>query len=159
MMNPGTLLLPLLIAAAVLYPSGRATGAPPTVGAAELAVLVTGLRNGKGKLSVAVFDRALGFPQEDERAVYRRSVELAGRAIPPGGIEVLLPEVEAGRYALIVLHDENGNGKLDKNFLGMPTEGYGVSNDARNRFGPPKFTEAVVEVGATTPRLDVRVHY
>ena len=154
------LLLALSVAAASLHPWGSATaGAPHSVGAAELVVLVTGLRNGKGKLSVALFDRATGFPQEDARAVHRGSVDLAGRTIPEGGIEIVLPGVEAGSYALVVLHDENGNGRLDRNFLGMPTEGYGVSNDARNRFGPPKFAEAVIEIGAAAPRVGVRVHY
>ena len=54
--------------------------------------------------------------------------------------------VEPGEYALTVLHDENGNGKLDTNLLGMPKEGYGVSNNAFRRFGPPRFREAKITV-------------
>jgi len=47
-----------------------------------------------------------------------------------------------GQYAIKVFHDENANGELDINFLGIPKESYGFSNHARGRFGPPPFAEA-----------------
>ena len=49
-----------------------------------------------------------------------------------------LPE---GEYAISIFHDENNNNELDTNFLGIPKEGLGASNDARGHFGPPKYKD------------------
>ena len=59
------------------------------------------------------------------------------------GVETILTfEAPPGTYAVAVHHDANANGAMDSNFLGMPKEGYGVSNDVRSRFRPPRFSEA-----------------
>ena len=56
----------------------------------------------------------------------------------------------AGRYAVSLFHDENGNTRLDANPAGIPTERYGFSRDARGRMGPPAFAEAAIDLGADT---------
>lgn len=63
-----------------------------------------------------------------------------------GKILLKFKEVPAGRYAISAYHDENGNKKFDKNFLGIPTEGYGFSRDVKVRFGPPQFEDAAFEI-------------
>ena len=60
-------------------------------------------------------------------------------------IEIALP---AGDYAFQVFHDLDGNGKMKTNFIGIPKEPTGVSNNAKGRFGPPKFKDAAVTVSA-----------
>jgi uncharacterized protein (DUF2141 family) len=65
-------------------------------------------------------------------------------------LEVLFPGLPPGKYAVSAYADANGNGRLDRNFLGMPSEQYGFSNNARGRFGPPAFAEAAVELGDGT---------
>ncbi|MBY0427835.1 MAG: DUF2141 domain-containing protein, partial [Alphaproteobacteria bacterium] len=50
--------------------------------------------------------------------------------------------VAPGTYAVAVYHDENGNGKMDTNFIGIPKERTGASNDAKGKMGPPKFQDA-----------------
>jgi uncharacterized protein (DUF2141 family) len=55
-----------------------------------------------------------------------------------------------------VVHDENANGKLDTNFVGMPREGVGASNDAKGHMGPPKFNAASFPYAAG--RLDLKIH-
>jgi uncharacterized protein (DUF2141 family) len=50
--------------------------------------------------------------------------------------------VQSGTYALAVIYDENMNGKLDTNWLGIPIEGYGFSNDAKGLFGMPSYSAA-----------------
>jgi uncharacterized protein (DUF2141 family) len=60
---------------------------------------------------------------------------------------VIFGNLEPGRYAAIAFHDENRNGKLDKNFLGVPAEPYGFSNSARGFLGPPTFRDAAVVLG------------
>lgn len=56
----------------------------------------------------------------------------------------------AGRYALSLYHDENGNGKLDTNIAGIPTEHYGFSRDARGHMSPPSFADAAIDLRADT---------
>jgi uncharacterized protein (DUF2141 family) len=62
-------------------------------------------------------------------------------SIPAGAGRFTLPALPRGDYALAVIHDENGNGKLDT-FAGIPREGYGFSRNAPVRFGPPRFAAA-----------------
>ena len=67
-------------------------------------------------------------------------------------------DVAPGEYAISLLHDENGNGKVDK-ALFLPTEGFGFSRDARVRMGPPKFSDAAVDIGAKDRQLTIRMRY
>ena len=55
---------------------------------------------------------------------------------------IVLEEIPEGEYAIAVFHDENTNGKLDTNFLGIPKEQYGFSNHAKGQMKPPKFEDA-----------------
>ena len=71
-------------------------------------------------------------------------------ASPSSDETILSFEVPAGVYAVAVHHDANSNGKLDTNFLGIPKEGYGVSNDVRAVFRAPRFAEARVVVTRDT---------
>ena len=66
--------------------------------------------------------------------------------------------VAPGRYAISVLHDENGNGKADM-ALFMPKEGFGFSRDAPVRFGPPSFNSAAFAVAEASVQLSVRMRY
>ena len=56
--------------------------------------------------------------------------------------------VTAGTYAVSCLHDENNNRKLDKNFFGVPTEGYGVSNNKTYAMSSPKWAESIFTMEA-----------
>jgi uncharacterized protein (DUF2141 family) len=60
---------------------------------------------------------------------------------------VVFSNLEPGRYAAIAFHDENDNGKLDQNFLGVPNEPYGFSNDAQGFLAPPAFDAAAMALG------------
>jgi uncharacterized protein (DUF2141 family) len=75
---------------------------------------------------------------------------------PCGGKGTLPP---AGSYAPVVLHDENMNGKLDTNWLGVPKEGYGFSNDARASVGAPSFDDASFVYHGATLELTISLHY
>ncbi len=67
-----------------------------------------------------------------------------------GTVSVVFKNVQPGEYAISVFHDVNGDGKLDVNFIGMPREGIGASNDASGTFGPPSYEKAKF----TSPRSD-----
>jgi len=99
-----------------------------------LLILVTGLKSTEGQLMVAFYNNATDFPVEEP---YKGSI------IQISGNKELIKfeNIPNGNYAIAALHDINKDGKLDKNIFGIPTEGYGFSNDARDKFGPPSFVQ------------------
>ena len=83
---------------------------------------VSGFKNTRGTLNCRLFTKAADFPDGDGIVTLR--VPITG-----SNTSCSFSIVEPGTYAIAVVHDENGNGKLDKNFVGVPSEGYGVSNN------------------------------
>jgi uncharacterized protein (DUF2141 family) len=116
-------------------------------------VTITGLHSDKGKLYLSIYNSEKGYPK-DPAAAYR----LTNAEIHSGKSTVLLAGIPPGTYAIACYHDENDNGKIDLNFLGIPKEGTGASNDAKGSFGPPKFRDAKFRLGSDTS-LAVRMNY
>jgi uncharacterized protein (DUF2141 family) len=131
--------------------SAPAAGEPPDTG--TLKVRIAGLKNDRGRVAVALFSSAVGFPRS-ERA-FRG--QLAG--IQGGRASVTFPSLRPGTYALAVLHDENQNNEMDFNFLGMPLEGYGFSNDASALFGAPSFESAAFRLLPRPSVLTINARY
>ena len=102
-----------------------------------------------GKVSVAVCDRERFLKD----CAYSASV-----APQPGTTTVTVPNVPPGTWAVLAYQDENDNGKLDRNLIGIPSENYGFSRDAVGRFGPPKFEAAAIEVGSETTVAAIKLH-
>lgn len=96
------------------------------------------MHNQRGQLLIALYDSAEVFP-EDERAT-RSAI------VPATASEHRFEALAPGRWAAAVVHDEDGNGELDTNLVGIPTEGFGFSNGAKARFGPPSFDAASFEL-------------
>lgn len=114
-----------------------ALGFGSALSAQELTLRITSIKQGKGDVLIAVFKGEEGFPNETANAV-----ELL-RATPVNGAATLtIKSLPAGRYAVALFQDTNGDGKLNTNFLGIPKEGYGVSNNAFNTFSVPIFKDA-----------------
>lgn len=117
--------------------------------AATVEVHVTGTAGGKGNVSVAVCDRERFLKQ----CAYSASVPARD-----GETLVSIKEVPAGTWAVLAYQDENANGQLDRNLIGIPSENYGFSRDARGRFGPPSFDDAAIAVKDETVSATVRLH-
>ena len=107
--------------------------------AATLAVTVQGVRSGEGRIVLAVCEEP-AYPAG--HCAFRVTAPAA-----EGSVRITVPDVPPGTYALRAYHDENGNGQLDRNLLGVPWEGFGFGNDAPVRLAPPSFREAAVTVG------------
>jgi len=105
-------------------------------GAGAITIRISGLRNSDGSVSVGLFNAKKGFPGKFDKALEVLTVPASAEPV------VVFYNVPWGAYAVAVRHDENGNGKLDTNFLGMPKEGVGTSNNPRTSFGPPSFKDA-----------------
>lgn len=120
-------------------------------GAADLTVQLHGIRVQTGKISMAIVDGQEGWDG--------KARPVAGEAITPDGDSVVATfrDLAPGHYAVLVTHDENGNGKLDTNLVGMPTEGYGFSNNPRV-MRKPTWDEArfALEGDGATLRIDLR---
>jgi uncharacterized protein (DUF2141 family) len=102
----------------------------------------------QGKIYVWVYDKKDDWLSDRYRT--QKFVTVAGnRQGDRVTLDLLLP---AGEYALSVFQDVNDNGKLERNFIGMPKEPAGLSNNLRPKFGPPKYKDAVfaVTVGTLT---------
>ncbi|MBB5317791.1 DUF2141 domain-containing protein [Tunturibacter empetritectus] len=128
------------------------TGAASSVPAVEnvIHVDVEGLRSSKGQVMCALYSSAEGFPKNGDKALAHTSSPVSnGNGVCD--FRGILP----GRYAIAVYHDENSNGRLDTNFVGMPREGVGASNNAKGHFGPPKFDDAAF--GFTGGRVELKI--
>lgn len=121
--------------------------------AGEVEVQVQGLRNARGLVRLCLTRNPAHFPNcNGDPAAVKRSVA-AGEA---GSIR--LSGVAPGVYALAVIHDENGNGRLDR-FLAIPREGFAFSRNPRIRMGPPSFAEVRFDVAGAPVRQAVRMKY
>jgi len=118
--------------------------------AAEILLEALGAVNDDGVMMFAVYQSADGFNQP-EQAVMRQKIP-----ITEGRATLRLPVDDLpGRFAVAVFHDENADGELNRNVLGIPSERYGFSNNARSMSGPPAFEEALVD--RPTPGTPLRV--
>ena len=119
--------------------------------AATVLATVSEVRNDHGQVLVAVCTRA---------EFLQPHCPWRGRApARPGSVVVRIEGVPPGTYAAQAFHDENGNGVLDRNILGIPEEAMGFSNDAPMRMGPPRFDAAAFAVGPADVSVGFRLRY
>lgn len=135
-----TLLVPLLLGAAPL-------GQPQ-----PLIMALEGLRSTKGQILVCVTRVPRYFPDCSDDPDKRHF------AVAARGGAVTIGNVTPGDYAIAIVHDENGNGKLDT-FAGIPREGVGFSRNPVLRFGAPSFRSASFAVAGAPVEQDIRVKY
>jgi uncharacterized protein (DUF2141 family) len=118
-----------------------------------LIVTITGLLDAQSEVGCALYRSSTGFPMDPAAAVRIK------HPAQPGTVECRFPGLTPGRYAVAVSVDQNKNGKTDKNFVGMPTEPWGVSNNARPKLRAPRFEEAAFSVnpGPEPTRITIQV--
>ncbi|MEX0290091.1 MAG: DUF2141 domain-containing protein [Flavobacteriaceae bacterium] len=107
-----------------------------------LSVDVQGVKNSKGKISVAVYDSSDTFLRFD--SVFKTDSVKA----ESGSTRILIDDLPQGEYALAIFHDENSNDELDTNWLGIPKEAVGFSNAKMKTFGPPSFKDCRIDLDA-----------
>ena len=121
--------------------------------AADIDVVITGLKNNHGQVLVSLYDHAKAFPADTTKAFNTIIVPIKKQAA-----QAKFKAIPKGIYAIAVVHDENGNGKLDTNFFGIPKEGVGVSNHARGHMGPPSFQDASFTLKEAEKQA-IQIHY
>ena len=120
----------------------------------EIEVNISGIRNQNGLIRLLIFNTAEGFPSEHQKSYTMRNVN-----IEQDSLTVTLSVIPFNTYAISVLHDENSNGKLDTNWVGIPQEGVGVSNNVKSRLGPPKFRDSVFTLNSKIIIQSIKINY
>ncbi len=134
---------------ATAEPIEGCNGAPSSI-----EVKVHGVRSDHGRVTFVLYS-------DDPDEFLVRGKKLMKERFPArtGTVEFCLPVSVPGTYAAAVYHDEDGNGKLAKNWLGMPKEGFGVSNSPKMFLGPPDHEEAAFQVQGAHAPVDIKLKY
>ena len=120
----------------------------------EIVVNISGLKSDKGKCLLYLYNNKKGFPTEADKAI-----STAKGSILNGKSTIVLKDISDGEYAIGVIHDENDNGKMDTNFLGMPKEGVGVSNNAKGHFGSPSYEDSKFQLNKKSLKINITIKY
>ena len=119
---------------------------------AELSVTIHGMEEYKGVVRIGLYEGADNFLVESSLRFF------ADVSVTNSEVTHVFADLPAGEYAVSVYHDANDNHKLDKNFMGIPSEGYGFGNDARGMFGPPDYEDVMIRlIEGESRKMRVRV--
>jgi uncharacterized protein (DUF2141 family) len=118
-----------------------------------LRIRVDGLRNSTGVVGVAIFKTRDGWPEDMSKTVNHWPTP-----ITPGAREAtaVMQNLPPGDYGVVAIHDENKNHKLDRNFIGIPKEGFGFANNPHVGLSAPPFGAAIAHVAC--PVTDINIH-
>jgi uncharacterized protein (DUF2141 family) len=106
----------------------------------DINVEILNVKNNIGKIYIALYN------SKDTFLVRSKMYKGLIREAESNTMTCTFQNIPKGTYAIALFHDENLNEKLDKNFFRIPTEGYGISNNAQPMFGPPRFDNAKFNV-------------
>src|SRR5688572_27642047 len=105
----------------------------------SLEITVENIKDIKGSMRVGIYNNEKDFPDKPAEG---KVVQVSA-----GTLTVLFERVQPGDYAISIFHDENNNGELDTNAVGIPKEGFAFGNNAMGMFGPPSFDKAKITIG------------
>ena len=117
-------------------------------------VQVHGVKNDQGTIKVKLYGN-----DPEEFLVTGKKLDAPRRPAKKNLTLVCVYAPQPGLHAIVVHHDENGNRKLDRNWLGFPTEGYGFSNNPELFIGPPNHEEAAFETTEGLTHIDIDMRY
>jgi uncharacterized protein (DUF2141 family) len=121
--------------------------------AADLTVIVNNVQQDAGQIMLGLFNSPEGFP----KTITQGTLAPAKERSATGQVRLVFKGLAAGQYAATAFHDLDSNGKLNANLMGLPTEPYCFSNNARGNFGPPAFKDAVITLGEQDLTIEISV--
>jgi len=148
-----TILLALLVAIG-FSPAPSSVPVIENYSYGSIRVEITGLKNSSGQLGINLYNKKDGFPSDWQKAYKHVLIPIDGQKAT-----YTFTDIPYGKYSVSVMHDENKNKKLDTNFMGIPKEGYGVSNNITSSFGPPKFEDATIVLDKPVFTTTINVNY
>lgn len=120
----------------------------------KITIEIEGIKNEKGSVILYLYRGENGFPTDPKNAL--KKAVIPARTSP---CTFSFSDIPAGTYAVSLFHDENNNGTLDTNFLGIPREGVGISNNAKGHLGPPKYADAKFQHQDVETKLQIFTSY
>ncbi|MGH1357682.1 MAG: DUF2141 domain-containing protein [Burkholderiaceae bacterium] len=139
-----------LSAAAACSVAALLTAATPAV-AADLTLNVSNIASTDGSMMIAVYDSKKGF---DKKSTYRA----INRRVEQAEMRVVLADMPAGEYAVMLFQDLDGNEKLDTNMLGIPKEPWSASLEGRSVFGPPAWSDVNFKIGEQNVSIKISLN-
>jgi uncharacterized protein (DUF2141 family) len=124
-----------------------------TANQGKIIITINNCKSDKGKIYIALYNSKENF-MKVSKAVAKEVLKIKDKKAT-----VEFTNLPYGTYAFSYYHDENENTKMDSNFLGIPTEGYGFSNNATGTFGPPSFSASSFSLNSAVYNASVKVKY
>jgi uncharacterized protein (DUF2141 family) len=116
---------------------------------ANLTVTITNIKSTEGRIVVSIFNSKETFLGKH----YMQQISAA----ETGSMEFEFKELPQGSYTISTYHDKNKNGELDKNFIGIPSEPYGISMEGKSNYGPPSYQKAVFSMDGKSKNLTIQL--
>lgn len=123
-----------------------------------LTIEIDGLKTQKGAVCFKLFSRSFGFPNNDKNAVIRRCIKLSETSAEDP-LKITLKDISSGSYAIAVFQDVNGDRKLNRNTTGIPTEGYGFSNNPNTRQDLTRYGDCVFLLAGAEETIKIKMKY
>lgn len=120
----------------------------------NLSVEIAGLKNNQGQVCASIFASSQGFPNNRDRVIQRQCTKITETPV-----KVSFNNLKAGNYAVAVIHDRNNDLTLNRNILGMPTEGFGFSRNPEIRTSAPKFGDAAFLIAGPNTNIQIQLKY
>ncbi|NET02802.1 MAG: DUF2141 domain-containing protein [Sphaerospermopsis sp. SIO1G1] len=121
----------------------------------DLTVIVNGIRNQTGEICIGVHNSAQGFPDGNSSQTKSACTPITGNTV-----KQVFTNLKPGNYAVVVLDDQNGDRRLNKDFFGIPTEGFGISKNpiVSIQTGTPKFHHVSFKLNKNTT-ININMKY
>jgi uncharacterized protein (DUF2141 family) len=123
-------------------------------GSCSLIIQISGFRNNKGVLGAELFTTFDGWPEDVDKSFRHNKFPIEG-----DHATARFDHLPAGKYGVVVLHDENENRKLDRNVLGIPKEGFGFANNPHVFLSAPPIEKATIPVTCPVTTTDIHLIY
>lgn len=124
-----------------------------TQNSSDLTVKVTGIRNSDGYFMVSLWDKPDGFPDD------QFTKELIYKEVKSPTFSFTIKGLPYGNYALAALHDENKDGEMEYNWVGMPKEGFAFSRNYNVTLRAPKWEESVFKLDTPKKEIEMKMQY
>lgn len=125
-----------------------------TLNASTLVIEINEIKNEKGQILVALFDQSEGFPSNQNKSIRRKIGQIKN-----GKARITFFDLPEGNYAAAIVHDLDNDSEIDKNWIGVPTEGYGFSMITEPGLWIPTFERAVFRIKEAIKKIEIKLYY
>ena len=120
----------------------------------KVTITIKNIRSDTGVIRIGIYNNPVQFPQDPVKCF-----TLEKTMMIEGTMEIVLIDISPGSYAISLLDDEDGNERMKYNFLRMPREGYGFSNNVKPGLKSPPFEKCSIQIGKGNTHLNIKMQY